>query len=296
MTNNKPNVKLKTIQFNIQKKHNKILDYMTTISRNIFNCCIFTNNFFTLYLNKSYQQLYHFLKHVKKSTLSEFGKNKIIKNNNINLILGYLKEYYIDYTKNHKLMIKNNNIIFDYIKNKIKGIILNSSNIKQIQDDIINELSNLVEYDTNNKNIVFTNIIERILKSFYDKIYFLTKYQLLHNISFTFKDTILENDIKNNNYYFDNIKYVNYKKKIQKRFNSELLSNQYIFKKFVYENCLGNNKDKLPADITLNLIDKYSEAINSYYGKISKKLKANKPKYLDKNQNLICFIFNRHLK
>lgn len=56
---------------------------------------------------------------------------------------------------------------------------------------------------------------------------------------------------------------------------------------------MGNNKDKLPADIILNIIDKYSEAINSYYGKLEKKIIANKPKYLKKDDKFNLFYFPR---
>ena len=90
--------------------------------------------------------------------------------------------------------------------------------------------------------------------------------------------------MKYSHYYYDNFKDVNYKHKIQHKFNIELKSEQYLFKLFVYNYCLGANKVKLPADIILNLIDKYSEGIASYYGKINKKLRANKPKYLKKEE------------
>jgi IS605 OrfB family transposase len=296
MNNNKPLVKLKTIQFITQKKYNKIFDNMTSTSKNIFNCCVFVNNFFSLYLNLAYKNLYVFLKSVKKSELDDWMKDKIIKNNNSNIILNYLKQYYVTYSNNHKLMVKNNDIIYDHIKNKIGKIVLNSSNIKQIHHDLIDELNNIIEYDESNRYFVFENIVEKIIKSFYDKNYFLIRYQLINKIPLKFKDGDLINDIKNNNYYFEKLKYVNYKNKIQNRFNVDLLSNQYIFKKFVYENCLGNNKDKLPADITLNIIDKYSEAINGYYGKIAKKMEANKPKYLDKNSKFNLFYFPSSFK
>ena len=54
---------------------------------------------------------------------------------------------------------------------------------------------------------------------------------------------------------------------------------------------IRSNKVKLPADIILNLIDKYSESIASYYGKINKKLRANKPKYLKKEEKFNLYYF-----
>ena len=302
MNNNKPLVKLKTIQFTINNKHNKIFDEMTTISKNIFNCCIYANNIFSLYKNQAYKEIYDLFIAINNSILSNEHKIKLIRLNNMNLITSILKDYYNIYSNNKELMIINNNFIYNYIKNKLNNIILNSSNIKQYHDEIITELTDKVKFDSNNKDIVFTDIINRIIKSFYDKKYFLSKYQMINHINLTFNDSQLLTDIKNNQYYYDNISKINYKEKIETEFKDIFIedkifkSDQYIFKKFVYENCLGNNKNKLPADIILNLIDKYHETITSYYGKINKKLKANKPKYIDKNSRFNLYYFKSSFK
>lgn len=291
MNNNKPTVKLKTIQFTIDNKHNNILDDMTTVSKNIYNCCIYSNNIFYLFKNKVYQELYLFLKTIQKSELNNSHKKILISLNNTDILLSKLKYYYDFYNDNKQLLLNNNNIIYDYIKNKATNIILNSINIEEFYNTTTDELSKMVNYTTSNKEYVFTNIIDKIIKSFYDKKYFLTKYQMLNNISFTFKDGQLKNDIINKYYYYDNFKDVNYKQKIQKKFNIELKSEQHLFKLFVYNYCLGVNKVKLPADIILNLIDKYSEGIASYYSKINKKLRANKPKYLKKEEKFNLYYF-----
>ena len=291
MNNNKPTVKLKTIQFIINNKHNNILDDMTTVSKNIYNCCIYSNNIFYLFKNKVYQELYIFLKIIQKSELNNPHKKILISLNNTDILLSKLKYYYDFYNDNKQLLLNNNNIIYDYIKNKATNIILNSINIEEFYNTTTGELSRMVNYTASNKEYVFTNIINKIIKSFYDKKYFLTKYQMLNNIPFTFKDEQLKNDIINKYYYYDNFKDVNYKQKIQHKFNIDLKSEQYLFKLFVYNYCLGANKVKLPADIILNLIDKYSEGIASYYGKINKKLRANKPKYLKKEDKFNLYYF-----
>jgi IS605 OrfB family transposase len=291
MNNKKPKVKLKTIQFVIAKKHNNILADMTTVSKNIFNCCIYSNNIFYLFKNKIYQELYALLKYISKSNLKDYQKQIMIELNNTEILLSKLKHYYDFYNDNQQLTVINNKIIYDYIKNKANNIILTSVNIKQFSETIINNLKLLVNYNESNKEYVFTNIINKIIKSFYDKKYFLTRYQMLNNIPFTFNNEQLKNDIINKYYYYDTNKIVNYKYKIQKRFNIELKSEQYLFKLFVYNYCLGINKEKLPADIILNLIDKYSEALASYYGRINKKLPANKPKYLKKEDKFNLYYF-----
>jgi IS605 OrfB family transposase len=221
----------------------------------------------------------------------------------MNLILTRLKIYYNIYSNSKQLIDTNNNIIYGHIKNKLNNIILNSSNIKLYYNKITDELKNICHYDSANKEFVFTNIIDRIIKSFYDKKYFYTRYQMLNHINLTYNDSQLINDIKNNNYYYETINDINYKIKIETDFSNIMpkdktlfKSDQYIFKLFVYENCLGNNKNKLPADIILNLINKYHEMITSYYGKIKKKLKANKPKYLDKNDRFNLYYFTSSFK
>jgi IS605 OrfB family transposase len=291
MDDNKPKVKLKTIQFVINNKHNNIFDDMTTISKNIFNCCVYSNNIFYLFKNKAYQHLYIFLKAIKKSELKKSHKKILINTDNTNLLLLKLKEYYDFYNDNHQIMISNNKIIYDYIKSKAANVTLTSTNIKQFCETTINELVQLVTFNETNKEYVFTDIVNKITKSFYDKKYFLMRYQMINKIPFTYENEQLKKDIVNKYYYFDTEKQVNYKKKIQERFNIELKSEQYLFKLFIYNYCLGVNKEKLPADVILNLIDKYSEAISSYYGRINKKLHANKPKYLKKDDKFNLYYF-----
>ncbi len=296
MNNNKPKVKLKTIQFVIDKKHQNILADMTTISKNIFNCCVYSNNIFYLFKNQAYQELYEFLKTIKNSDLSKTNKKILINLDNRNIMLQKLKYYYDFYNTNHQIVIANNKIIYEYIKSKATNLILTSANIEDFYKTTTNELEHLVNYNQTNKNYVFIDIVDRIIKSFYNKTYFKTKKQMIKKIPFTYNSEQLKTDIENNFYYYDNKKQVNYKKKLKEKFKIELISEQYLFKLFVYEYCLGTNKEKLPADLTLNLIDKYSEAITSYYGLINKKISANKPKYLNKDEKFNLYYFTSSFK
>ena len=66
---------------------------------------------------------------------------------------------------------------------------------------------------------------------------------------------------------------------------------------FIFETFDGDRiKEKLPADITLNLINKYYEAIKSYYAKLELKMKACKPKYLDKDSKFSLFYYPSSFK
>ena len=292
----KPTVKLKTLQFIIDTKHNKILDNMTYVAKNIYNCCIYAEKFFTLYKSIVYKYIYDFFNKIANSELSNVQKKYMINLSNMKFVVSILSNYFNIYNSNKLLMQTNNDIIYHHIKNKLNNIVLNSNNINKYYSDITDELRLKCIFNNENKEFVFTNIIDKIIKSFYDKKYFLIKYQMLNHINYSYYNKQLIDDIKNDNYYYNNIK-INYKTLIHEKYGDNIFkSDQFIFKTFVYNCCLGNNKGRIPADITLNLINKYYEAITSYYGKIGKKLKANKPKFLDKTDRFNLYYFSSSFK
>ena len=86
------------------------------------------------------------------------------------LIISIFKGYYDIYTNNFQLMKDNNDLIYKHIKDKINkdNIILNNLNINTIRKTVIDELK-YINYTLENKQIVFDDIIDRIIKSFYDK-------------------------------------------------------------------------------------------------------------------------------
>ena len=86
----------------------------------------------------------------------------------------YLNHYFNKYISNIDLIKTNNNIIYTYIKTNIidKKIILTNSNINNIIIELTNNIKQLVIFDKSNKKIVFLDIINKIIKSIYDKNYF----------------------------------------------------------------------------------------------------------------------------
>lgn len=74
---NKPTVKLKTYTYYIKNKNNKsILNWMTDISKNIYNTTIFIYKIYQIYQNEIYKDVYEY----------------IIKNNLHTYFLFYLKK------------------------------------------------------------------------------------------------------------------------------------------------------------------------------------------------------------
>lgn len=86
----------------------------------------------------------------------------------------YLNHYFNKYISNIDLIKTNNNIIYTYIKTNIidKNIILTNSTINNVIIELRNNIKPLVIFDKSNKKIVFLDIINKIIKSIYDKNYF----------------------------------------------------------------------------------------------------------------------------
>jgi putative transposase len=130
---------------------------------------------------------------------------------------------------------------------------------------------------------------------FYDKCYFTLKNELINKKPFSIKNDELLKNVKNDEYYFED-KNINYKDKIVDEFEIKIKSDQTLFKDVVYKFSLGDNKIKLPADIILNIINKYYESIKSYYAIIKINKKARKPKFLDKNAKFNLYYFTSSFK
>ncbi len=295
MDNNKPTVKLKTIQLEYKGNQTNILNNMMLISKNIYNCCIYTNNIFSLFKNEVFKHIYNDILNIKNKYKKTYKKK--IKNYDVmEQFTKLFDNYYVLYTNNKQLIKNNNYLLFNFIKNKINSnnIVLNNNNVKQFIIDITNDTLNL-EFNNENKFIVFDSLIIKIVKYFYDKFYITTKNELINHKPLTYNNNELINDVKNNNYYFIDTT-INYKIKLIDEFEFKLDSDQHIFKNTLYDYYLGDNKQKLPADITLNIINKYYEAIKSYYAKIQIGMKSNKPKYLDKNSKFGLFYYPSSFK
>lgn len=289
--------KLKTIQVEYKGPNKNILNNMMIISRNIFNCCVFTYNIFLYYKNGIFEQIYNDLIDIKKKYKKTYNK-KIEKYDIIEKFMMLFENCYNNYSINYNLIKKNNNIIFDYIKNKINdnNIVLNNSNIDEFIQDSINYFNKKnIEFNKNNKNIVVDNIVMKIVKYFYDKCYFRMRNELINKKPFTIINEELKQNIINNDYYFED-KNINYKDKIMTEFNIKIKSDQTLFKDVVYKFSLGENKSKLPADIILNIINKYYDSIKSFYAVIKINNRAQKPKFLDKNAKFNLFYFTSSFK
>lgn len=72
--------------------------------------------------------------------------------------------------------------------------------------------------------------------------------------------------------------------------------NLYL-KNCIYNYCLNENRNKLPTDVILNLIDHYYQDLKNYYKLLNIDFKkANKPKYLNKTDKYSLYYYSHSFK
>lgn len=287
-------IKTLTIEQKFSKNELKVIKFMTNISKNIFNSTVFYHSIFIKYKNNIYKDLYVFIKQNKIKVYDSTIDNKLYE---------LYEKYYLHYCAIKNDLENNNKIIYQHIIDKItnKKIIITNNIYTKFKDIIMAELlsNQNIKITLETKYELFDSIIETILKSLYNKNYFLTKYQIRNKIPVTINNYNLITSVKNNKYLFDTNnttnKTFNYKPVIEKLFEQKLKSDQNYISRFTYRH-LGKNIHLLPMDVIGNIIDKTFDSIKSYYGKLEKELKSNLPKYLPKNSHFILPFYDRSRK
>ena len=314
------NIKLKTYSYYIkQNKQFNILNWMTNISKNIYNNTIFIYKVYNIYQNDIHKDVYNFIiannLHLKYIKIDNIEKNKYEKYNkkakktkktdDIILITDYFYSmfdiYYKFYINNKKNIDSNNQIIYKYIINDIKNndIIISNNNYNEIIIKYINEVIELKDiiYNNDNKNITIDNIVKSIIKSLYIKNYFYIKKQIenKYKVDDKYKDVV--EVINNNQYIYDNNDNLTYRNKIIKELNINFSSIENLINRLSYK-YIETNKEKLPSDVIINIIAKAYGNIKSYYAllKSGKQSKTNISKFLDKEAKFNLFYYCRSFK
>lgn len=321
----KPNTKIKTFSFfNKNKNDNKVFDYMTSISKNIYNSTLYCYKVYKQFENNIYKELYDDIiknKYIDKladainKKKNESKKNKIKnkdrtgKRDKKDVIIVKIEDklykiydyYYEIYSKNKKIIDNNNNLIYKYIIEDVKSndIIIDKNNITELfkkYKDAVIKLDNII-FNVNNELILIDNIINNILSSFYYKnIYYIKKLLDINkeeSISEKYK-TIVES-IKDNSFYIENNS--KYSVKIKDELSIPITSIQNLINhvtiRHIYE-----NKEKIPADVIGNIIDKMYANIISYYDllKSGKQQNVGFCKYKQKDEKFNLFYSCRSFK
>ena len=242
-------VKLKTISMYVNNiTHHRIFDFMTKISKNIYNSTIFCTNILIKYKSEIFKEIYLQIKN-KQIPLIKIEIEKLFYN--------LYDTKYEHYILTSPIIKKNNEIIYKFIVNILKNQELVNDNYKIMRQIIIyNLLRNPnVSHDKNNKKEHVIDIIDNILKSIYTKNFYRLRNALINhkpficenmnftnqinngklfdNKLFTCKDKNFINQVKNNEYLFKNKKKIDWKNEINKKITEQLNKNNNIIHKFI---------------------------------------------------------------
>ena len=308
------------------KNDNNVFDYMSSISKNIYNSTLYCYKIYRQFENNIYKDLHKYIiknKYVDKlKTVIDINKKKVllekkIKNkdkkgikvvkkvNNLvkleDKLYEIYDEYYNFYGKNKKIIDNNNNIIYKYIIEDIKNnnVLITKNNITNLVNDYklkIIKLDN-ISFNNNNELLVIDNIIFSIIKScYYKTVYYIKKLIDINqekNIDIKYTDII--NSVKLSNFYIEN--YNKYGSIIKDELGIPLTSIQNLIKRVTYTH-LFENKEKIPADVIGNIIDKTYSCISSYYDllKSGKQNKTSLCRYKNKEDKFNLFYFCRSFK
>lgn len=288
---------------------------MTKISKNVYNTTIFIFKIYKIYQNEIYKNVYdyiiennlhvHFVnlpkkdkKYVKydKEAKKEKKHPELVKIENF--FYGVFDIYYKVYIKNKLIIDSNNKIIFKYIINDIikNNIVVSNINYKQLINkylDLVIKLDN-VDYNKSNKLTTIDTIVKSIIKSLYCKNYFYVQKQMKNCIKVDNKYIDVINAIKNNSYVYEDDD-ENYRNKIINELKIENLSSIENFIGRLTYKYIGENKEKIPSDVIINIISKAYSNIKSYYSLLKSGKQANVKmcKYLGKDDKFNLFYYCR---
>ena len=155
-----------------------------------------------------------------KSAITKFRQVLIEK-----LIYDLYELKYNKYTKTNKIINHNNEIIYKFIKSLLHNLYLVNDNYEIIREIIIyNCLKNKdISYNEQNKQEAVIDIIDNILKSFYNKNFNGIKHKLINKIPIR-----ITNKITNDTFVNKLIKYVPI---TYGTFINQVKKNKYIIKK-----------------------------------------------------------------
>ena len=271
----------KAICFYIKNKsHEKVFNIMTKYAKNIYNCTIFCYNVYLKYKNDIFKDLHDKLSESKIPSVKKDKQNFI--NNELFMIFD---KYHLKYSDSFKDLINNNKVIFDYIINddELNQYKVFNSNLSNIRDIYHKELKdhNKIKYNSENKKLVYTDVIDNIINSFYRRNYFMTKNELLNHKKLTIKNKAFIKHVKTKDGYLLNNNEGKWRQKVKDEF--WLSSEQSMISSLTLRH-IGENRNKLPGHIIGKITNKAYTGIQSYYGLKSKGIRANRPKFLGKNE------------
>lgn len=249
----------KTITIIDNNKYRKIVfDHLAHQSKNIYNTSIFYIQIFNMYKYEIYYKL--------DLSLPIDELNKIVKNK--------FNEYIQFYCDNKDIIIKNNNIVRQYIFNYFKQYYICNSLYNNFRNEIYNHMSENLEH--NNNKLLLDKIIDDNLRKFYLFQYNRLLNDKLNNKKYSMDNPFILENIENNDNKFKNYKI----KKLKK-----MMSYQGIISNVIQQKC--NTNRTIPSDMIRNIANKAFYAYSSYYSLLNKGIYAKIPKFLPKEGKYI---------
>ena len=315
------NEQTKTLSSFIKCTNNEkiILEHLLNSSKSVYNIMNFIFSIYTKFKNNIFSDLNNhfyvknFIYLLKRNKDFKFGnKNATNETDNINndednnkfkfkyndevsiigeiLYSNIFPYYYNLYCETKNIIKENNSIIFDFIKNFLKDILIDNQNFKHYYDIIIDHLfnNNIIVLDNKYNDYIISeckNIVYNILKSFYFKNYNFIENQIKSHIKVDskFSENFI-NHVKAKNKLFQKDKCISSKVMLGFELTSDqniisILSRRYIEK--------DNNANLIAPDVIVSIINKAYENIKSFYSLKASGQKVNIPKYLKNGETFI---------
>ena len=275
---------------------NKIFSHMTKYSKNIYNTTIYCISIYKKYSQEIFEKIYN--EHVKGKPPINKQETEITKMKEL-IKQKFYDEFDKKYT-NHSITkektANNQKIIYEVIKSILKYIPLINDNYDFIIELIMFNIKQNIDiiHDDSLLNTTINDQVDDILRAIYCRNYYMTQNQIKNNIPVTINDKTFINQVKSKDYLFPKKKYVDWKKIIDNYLGSTFSSVNNLIGRVTYRH-LGENKDKLPSDIIINIMQKAYKGYISFYQLRDKGIKANQPKYLPKNGQYIIPFFEKYV-
>ncbi|ATZ81049.1 putative transposase [Bodo saltans virus] len=261
------------------KDYNNIFDFMTNISKNVYNTVIFFNDVYYKFKNRMFKNILHlfFIHNTQKIT-----------EENIQAQIYYQYDlFYKLYVSSKKNSYNNNKILYPYIKDYIckHNITLMNNNYNHYKNNIIKNIIKEFKFsysDDNIKHIELISVVETILRSFYNKNWNNTLNEIKNKLPCTINNAEFINQIKKNDKLKNNNNYKEQFNEYAELYKIKGTSDRNIISRFVYKN-LGNNKNYLPSNVITEIINKSFNGFILYFSNKEKGIKCSTPKYLKKN-------------
>jgi putative transposase len=280
---NKPSKYKTFVVYEHDEFNKKIYTYLGQQSKKVYNQYIFCYQIYELYKKDIYKSLYLKLKNGETINCEKYVADKLNDsiNNYINIKLkiqsnnAHIYHSIKSYFNYHNIILKNSN--YDYYHKYL------SYWIKTDQEIFLDGI---------NDNVLYYNIVTKVLISIYMKNYNTVKNEMLNHQKFTINDSEIINDIKNNNIRTFELKN-RYKNLILRKFEVNITSDQNIVAKIVRVR-IPDIVKRLDSTLVSNVMIKAFSGYSSYYK--LKQLgynKANKPKFLKEDVFNLIYTYSK---